>query len=158
MKEVVHGVCLDDSLRPCLCTRCGRGGCTLRTDSLAKHRITIIDCDTYVSLRGFTKRLCDYLLFYDNAVLIVIAIELKGGRIHANEVIEQIRNGAKVAERFAKPENLCKFFPIVLFGRRTRSMEFRVLGRPHNKVAFRGERIRVYVGRCGSQLTDFIGS
>jgi hypothetical protein len=126
----------------------------LRLDGTHPGTRAIIDCDRYCNNHDHTGRICDFVLVSDG-VAVLAAIEMKGGKIGATEVIEQLRAGLALAEELFKGQTVNIFLPLLLHGGSgPSSLETRVFDK--TQVQFRGVRRRVVIQRCGANLREII--
>jgi hypothetical protein len=114
----------------------------------------------YATVHGWRDCLCDAIVFVRaHPHPAILAVDLKSGRIDVDEVVEQLRNGAEVADRLGWPEReRPTFLPVVLSGRRQDPNVHRLLQSPASRVRFRSRPpIRIDVRPCGTALGELLG-
>ena len=131
-----------------LCESCSRSGCRVDMTGVSTDRV-IADADLAFPAHGIGGKRCDFVLFLRNEAetLVVAPIELKSGNVDASEAIEQLRNGARFADRFAPNDADAVCRPVLFFGRRIHRTELRALNR--ERIDFRGLRLAIKKARCG---------
>ena len=137
------------SLRSCLSNRCSKESCSLDLRGIKPSNRIIIDCDEYIKQRRITQKMCDYIVVHDLRGVSITVVEMKGGRLHAKDVAQQISNGAKLAEAIT-PTAGEHFQALLLRRKRINSIEYRTLKR--YQVRFRNDRYPIVLARCGSRL------
>lgn len=138
----------------CICTSCSKRGCELGLGSLLSHCLIVIDADKYQKCCNFKGRICDYILFYLKAKLVVSALELKSGLIKARVAQKQIEKGSKVAEQITESRRVSNFYPILLYGRRIHYLEIKTLRSA--KVCFQNKSYMIILEPCGTRLSEII--
>ena len=137
------------SLRTCLSNRSSKEGCSLDLSGIAPSSRIIVDCDEYIKQRRITEKMCDYIIVSNHCGVSITVVEMKGGRLHAKDVVQQISNGAKLAEAIT-PTADERFQALLLRRKRINSIEYRTLKK--YKVRFRNDRYPIVPARCGSRL------
>ena len=132
----------------CIAKVCSKKGCSLSLTGLTKQYV-LIDMDKAPICPNTGK--CDYLFVGYVDHLWVAPIELKGGGAKANEVVGQLRAGARFADNKVPKRAKVSFLPIVAF-KKIRPIEARNLKKDFNKVSFRGQSVFVESMRCGEAL------
>ncbi len=98
---------------------------------------------------------CDYLMVADgkNAQSWIVVLELKRGKLYADQVARQLQAGASAAEDFVNSSDAIRFRfrPIAVFGN-TNKYERHRLKRKSIKFHKREEKIRTL--SCGQKLTS----
>lgn len=145
---------LAKDLRECVCRSCERKGCKLRLDSFRAHPILVIDCDKCRARFDFEGEICDFFVFYDWKGLGLAAVEIKPGLMDAKHAVRQIEKGCEVAGKIVDKRRVGDFFPILLYGRRAKSAEFKILRGA--KVVFGGRKHLIIVEKCGASLSEII--
>jgi len=132
----------------------------LRLKSYPPDQRTIVYGEEYKKICRLTSKLYDYFIFLTDQGLMVVLVELKSGKFHAKDGVEQIRKGARESQNLLERENLlppkavCQFYPILLSGRRNHRTEIGAL-RKH-KIEFQGQHCWIIPARCGDQLRDIM--
>lgn len=147
---------LRNDLGLCLSRSCKKKGCSLLLASCSFTDIVIIDCDKYKRQIKFTDQLCDYILFCKGSDMTVAALELKGGRLDADTAFDQVKSGSQLAEQMAATCQVTEFYPIVLYGRNTNSMETRLFRKKDKRIAFIGRFYSVILEKCGAELRTIV--
>ena len=81
----------------CIVTRCSAEGCTVNMNGVRGAHILInMDCRRLGIGRRDSR--CDFIFVSDDGDR-VVALELKRGSLDASDVVEQLRAGARFAER-----------------------------------------------------------
>ena len=97
------------------------------------------------------EKKCDYIFIGDKDDAGWVApLELKGGRLDATEVVEQIQAGASVADHIVPREAQTRFRPIVVHGRGIHRAELKLLQK--RRVRFRNQNSLIGKVRCGTSL------
>lgn len=127
-------------------------GCQVLMNGTAQRRL-VIDFDKPGSPLGPDSSRCDFLFIAegDNAIGWVAPLELKRGRLHANEVVRQLRAGASVAEELIARGTPVAFRPIAA-SRGISKAERNLLRQKNNEIGFHGRREAVRLLSCGEQL------
>ena len=138
----------DDAVTP----RCSEGGCELKLDGLKK----------YIVVKGDKickdRKICDCIIFteIDNLPTIGV-IELKSKTVHANEVVEKLDNGSKIALDILEKcsDNRLKYeFCHIVLCRRWSSSEYIAI--KSRKIAIRGNKCSIIPKRCGVSFSAVI--
>ena len=139
----------------CLSTSCRERQCGLRLDSLRRSSMVIIDGRKYQELFRFSESLCDRIVFHMEGNTTVAVVELKSGRLDAQQSTKQLINGAQIAEdAMGSAYRANNFLPMVLRGRRTHTAELKVLG--NAKLRFQDKEYSIILERCESSLKSII--
>jgi len=103
------------------------------------------------------NKICDHLVFVESrgGKLIIAVVEFKSRSAHANEVCEQLNNGAQVARQIFEDcsNGDFSFYPIVI-AKRWRSPELRMLRKKW--VTFSGRKYHIINGECGASLEALV--
>ena len=101
---------------------------------------------------------CDYLLVAEgeHACGWVAVLELKRGRLHADQVVRQLRAGARAAEKVVPAGEAVRFRPIAASGR-TPIYERRKLRDRSCMIALHGKKEPVRLMSCGARLITALG-
>ena len=137
----------------CLAQRCRKNNCSLTLDDLPDLFILVdMDHKKAPTLSEREKK-CDYIYFgVEDDAGWVAPLELKGGRLDASEVVEQLQAGASVADHIVPREAQTRFRPIVVHGRGIHRAELKHLQK--RRVRFRNQNNLVGKARCGTSLAD----
>lgn len=135
----------------CACS-CNKDGCRVDLAGSSKARVVVdMDCDSLPIPRS--QRRCDYLFVgqEDNAIR-VAPIEMKTGRLSANEVLEQLKGGALTADKWLPEKVEFQFVPILAHAKKIRRNNLRVL--LSKKIQLRGQSRKTVLINCGDRLID----
>ena len=133
--------------------RCNKDNCSLGLDGLDQDNRVIMDCDRYPAISNNLR--CDYVLFYDEGQVHSAPVEFKGKNTRTRKAIQQLQEGARLAETLMRPQDVRVCVPILLH-RGMRRQEINVLKKRSPKIEFRGKRFTVRIGRCGSQFAQLV--
>ena len=150
MSDVVQAL-RDQVPQECMARTYAKGSCSISMKGVpANHATVDMDCGA-LGLAEDAKR-CD-LLFVgeDDNDAWVAPIELKSGAFSARSVKEQLQGGADLANRLLPRKAEPHFVPVLAHGRGIRKEKTRTLQAA--LVAFRGQRHRPKLIRCGSPLS-----
>ena len=133
-------------------------GCKVSLRNIPKVRL-IVDFDKPNAPLGPSQTRCDYLLIaeVEGEVGWVVPLELKGGRLDADEVAWQLQAGASAAELLVPPKEQVKCMPVVAYGNISKYERNRMKNKC-NKIRFRSSLIEVRLMKCGTGLTGVLGS
>ncbi len=132
--------------------------CSANLAGVAEVDRIVIDFDKVFPHGRHGENLCECVLFYidDNDSLIVVPIELKGGKnAEAEKAVEQLRGGTKFADTCAPKDIATVVYPI-LFHNHLSKAEVRRLKQSRSRIQFHGKSYEVKTARCGSKLIDVI--
>ena len=146
------------SVRDKLDTRClveGRllkEGCRVSMTGVTGPRL-VVDFDKPGSPQRPDAPLCDYLFIAEGEKGLgwIAPLELKRGRLHAGQVIRQLREGAAAAERLVPEGESIKFRPVAASSS-TPKAERNRLRNKNNRIRFHGRMEAVRLLSCGEQL------
>ena len=133
----------------CIGRRCRTRGCTVGMRDAPRPNVLIkMDCRR-LPIGGSDTR-CDFMFVGDDCV---VALELKKGRAHASEIVEQLRAGARFADSIVPRGARVRFFPVAVFGgiRKEEREQFR---RTNFLIRFRGKNEEVRLLECGQLMVD----
>lgn len=100
---------------------------------------------------NYRPKLCDFVVFWvTGKVERAIAVEMKTGRFDLAHAVEQLQNGAQLAEGILGTAHTVTFAPCLFRRDRIRTMEIRQLRK--YSVTFRGARYNVRLRTCGEPL------
>ena len=127
-------------------------GCKVMMTDAPSPRL-IVDFDKPGSPLAANATRCDYLLIAEgeHADGWVVVIELKGGRLDADEIVRQLRAGASAAERFVHQGEAFRFRPVAASGS-VPKYERTKLRDKANMIGFHGHEERVRLMHCGDRL------
>lgn len=135
----------------CLTDRLRESGCSVRLPP-PPHR-KVVSGTKYRDNHNLYSKLCDGLILWMHPSVgySFAAVEMKGGSLSAKSVVDQLQEGAKIAEKFISAEKIT--FGAILFKRsRMHPIEVKVLSQ--KRILFRNKGYRVFVARCGSDLNS----
>lgn len=126
---------------------CSRDGCRVDMTDLPTDCV-IVDVDKAFPTRELDGKRCDFVLVAErsDAPLLVAPVELKSGKVNFLEALEQLRGGARFADRIVEPASNAECRPVLIHGKGFHKAEHRMLNR--RKVAFRGGKLTVKITRC----------
>ena len=136
----------------CHATRCNKDGCRVSLNGAPQERVVIdMDCEA-LQIPADRKR-CDYLFVgEENNTTWVVPIELKGGRIGSvREVLQQLEEGIRIADRWLPQGISFQFVPVLAHGRKIHRNDLKVLR--SGKMQLRGQRKGIALIRCDDPLT-----
>ena len=122
----------------------------------APHPRLVVDFDKPGSpLRGTDTR-CDYLFIAEKnqSQGWIAPLELQKGKLHASKVANQLKAGAKVAQRLISPKNPIKFRPTAVYSGSIHKRERRLLREKRNRIRFHKQIEGVRLISCGEMLTN----
>ena len=151
-------------VRDKLDTRCLVGGrlkkegCRVSMTGMPKPRL-VVDFDKPGSPRRPGAPLCDYLFIAEdeNGIGWVAPLELKRGRLHADEVVRQLREGAVAAETLVPEGEPIEFRPVAASGS-TPKAERNRLRNKNSRIQLHGRTEAVRLLSCGEQLVKALRS
>ena len=133
--------------RESLINSCSGEGCRVYMTGIPSERV-VIDVEREFESRNITEKRCDRLLFYITGNNLVAApIELKNGKAEQSEVTEKLQNSLHFAASIAPRTLTTAYRPILFEGRGIKWINPR--GTKQLNVNFRGNKLRIRVGRCG---------
>jgi hypothetical protein len=151
---VVKSLCQLHKSCKCICKSCSKGNCTL---TIGTPQSAAIDCDHCESFQQPGKRPDFIVLIVITSPPCWVVVEMKEQVSHPSVAVAQLQAGATTIERDARfkiPHFPQKLFPIILRIRgHVRAADY--LNRP---VVFLGQKINVYVQRCGLNLFAWLSS
>lgn len=150
VREKLEDSCIEDgALR--------RKDCEISLEDAPRPRV-VIDFDKPGSPLGKSQRRCEYLFVADRdgGGGWVVPMEFKSSKINVSRVAEQLRAGARVAERLVPRQNPISFRPVAVIYESVNKKQRRDLKEARNAVRYREccEPIRVL--QCGSLLTEVL--
>ena len=83
-------------------------------------------------------------------------MEFKSSRMRVSKVAEQLRAGARVAERLVPKQNPISFCPVAVVYESVNKKQRRDLKDTVNEVCYRGCREPVRVLQCGASLIEVL--
>ena len=137
----------------CLAQRCRKNNCSLTLNDLPDQFILVdMDHGKAPTRSEFGKK-CDYIFIgEDNEEAWVAPLELKGGKLKASEVVEQLQSGARVADHILPSAARTRFRPVVAYRRRIHRAEQKRL--QSSRVRFRSQERLIKRVKCGTSLMD----
>ena len=141
--------------KQCISSRCRRGGCSISLQGSPNPRL-IIDFDKPGSPIGQNETRCDFLFIAEEGndeSGWVAPLELKSGGVDASEVIEQLRAGARVANRIVPQNESVRFRPIAAH-RGIHRAELNKLRNKSSRIRFRGQMEYVRLMSYGTALVE----
>lgn len=123
----------------------------------APQQRVVIDFDKATAPVISNEKRCDYLFIAEGVSgrCWVAPLELKKGRLHAQEAVQQLQEGALAAEQLVPPNEAATFRPVAATG--SVSKIERILLRKAGGVRFHGRREEVRLMKCGMQLVQRLG-
>ena len=133
-------------------------GCKVSIKGAPSPRL-IVDFDKPGSPLGSHQTRCDYLFFAEDAEGLgwVAPLELKRGRLHADEVVRQLQAGACAAEELVSSNEPVTFRPVAASGRKSKA-ERNKLKSKGSRVWFHGRAKAVKLISCGAPLAGALGA
>ena len=131
-----------------------KAGCRVRMTDVPEPRL-IIDLDKPGSPAASNAKCCDYLVFVEDqhGVVWVAPLELKRGKLHADQVARQLQSGAKVAENRIAQSAAVTFRPVAVTG--SASIHERNTLKK-NRVKFHGRLEPIRLMKCGTSLAQVL--
>ena len=138
--------------------RLTKEGCRLLMTGVTDSRL-VVDLDKPGSPVHSDAPHCDYLFIADDesGVGWVAPLELKRGRLHAGEVVRQLRGGAATAERLVPETTPIAFRPVAACGSVPKAERNRLRSRS-NRIRLHGRTETVRLLTCGGQLVKALRS
>ena len=131
-----------------LATSCKESGCEASLTDVPFPRVVVSANKAFPAHKMGGKR-CDYILFFMNVsedTLVTAPIELKGDRVNASEVSEQLQRGADFVNCLAPATFDCDCHPILFHNSSIHPADRKRLNRA--KVQFRGINLTIKTARC----------
>ena len=152
--SVIRNKLADREQRSIASGRVKRQGCKVLLNDLPSRRI-VVDLDKVGSLKGNQAR-CDFLVIVEldpNCAVLVVALEIKKGRLNGSEVTRQLQAGANLAAEWTAGHQPVEFLAVAAVGSvpKLERRELRKL-----KVSFRGRKHVPRIMSCGSKLVPVI--
>ena len=138
--------------------RLNKDGCKVVMTNAPAPRL-IVDFDKPGSPLAEDVARCDYLLVAEDEHTHswVAVLELKRGKLHAEQVVRQLQAGASAAEKFVSQEQKIAFRPIAASGS-TAKHERAKLRQKANAITFHGNKELVRLMSCGARLAQALRS
>ena len=132
--------------------RLTKEGCRVSMTGVTDSRL-VVDLDKPGSPVRSDAPHCDYLFIADdeNGVGWVAPLELKRGRLRADEVVRQLRGGAATAERLVPAAAPIAFRPVAACGNAPKAERNRLRSK-HNRIQLHGRKEAVRLISCGESL------
>ena len=133
-------------------------GCKVSLRGSPRSRL-IVDFDKAASPLGPDQTRCDYLFVaeVDQGPGWIVPLELKRGRLHADEVVRQLRAGALAAEQLVPSGEQVRFRPVAVAGSAPKAERNKLRGNG-GRIRFHGCAEAVRLMSCGSPLAGMLGS
>ena len=130
---------------------CSGEGCQVYLTDIPRQKV-VIDVEKEFDARGYNRKRCDRLLFYENkTIFVAVPIELKGrGKGDESDVLKQLASGLEFASTLVPNLKKLVYVPIVFTKSGIRSRNPRRQNR-ELKVNFQGKTLTVLTGRCGKK-------
>ena len=138
----------------CHAARCNRDRCRVRLDGTPPNRLIVdMDCEA-LGINNETR--CDYLFVGEESRTTWVApIELKGGEVGSvTRVANQLRGGAKLAEKLLPPGLTFRFVPVLAHKKPIHRVDLKQLRR--EKIQLRGSVRMIETVKCGDLLTKVL--
>ena len=137
--------------------RLNKQGCKVSMKDAPSPRL-VVDFDKPGSPLGPSQTRCDYLFVADGDKSSgwVAPLELKNGRLHANQAVRQLRAGARAAEQLVPSGEQVKFRPVAVSGSTSKAERNRLKGKDGG-IRFHGCVEPVRLLSCGAPLTEALG-
>lgn len=137
--------------------RLNKEGCRVLMTGAPAPRL-VVDFDKPGSPRHPDAPHCDYLFIGEdvNGLDWVAPLELKRGRLHADEIVRQLQAGADAAERFVSESESIKFRPVAATGRTPKAERNRLRSK-NNRIRLHGRMEMVRLLSCGEPLVRALG-
>ena len=157
MTGLVQTVCEALDKRCLARGKLNKDGCKVSLKDAPGPRL-IIDFDKPGSPLGPSQTRCDYLFVADGDKSSgwVAPLELKNGRLHANQAVRQLRAGARAAEQLVPSGEQIKFRPVAVSGSASKAERNRLKGKDGG-IRFHGCVEPVRLLSCGAPLTEALG-
>lgn len=157
MTALLERVCL--ALEPgCLIKRgLNKHGCKVSMANAPNPRL-IIDFDKPGSPLARDAARCDYLVMAEDqqAFVWVAPLELKRGRLHADQVVRQLQAGARAAQELVPADEPVRFRPVAASGSASKYERNRLRNKV-SKIRFHGQAEPVRLMSCGAPLFQTLG-
>ena len=108
-----------------------------------------MDCDGLEIENGDGK--CDFIFISDDGDW-VVALELKRGKPDASDIVEQLRAGARFADRIVPRDATVRFLPLAVYGGKAHSTELRKFRQ--SRISFRGRSVNVEILKCRRRIIE----
>ena len=127
-------------------------GCKVSLEGSPRPSLTV-DLDKPGSPLALDQTRCDYLFVaeVDGGPGWVVALELKRGRLHADEAVRQLQAGALAAEQFVPSGEPVRFCPVAVTGSAPKAARNRLKGK-EVRIRFHGCAEAVRLMSCGNRL------
>lgn len=112
----------------------------------------VLDVDLAFPTDRAKTNQCDLILFHiDDAQndLVVVPMELKGGDVDASEAVAQLREGARIIDRYVPNDVEMNLVLVLVHGGSMHKSQRNRLRT--SRVRFRGEEFPINTARCGHQ-------
>ena len=129
-----------------------KDGCKVVMTDAPSPRL-IVDFDKPGSPLAADAVRCDYLLVAEgkHGHGCVAVLEVKRGRLHADQVVRQLRAGASAAEKIVPRGKALRFRPVAVSGRAPKHERTKLKNKA-NAIEFHGRREPVRLMSCEARL------
>lgn len=119
----------------------------------------VIDFDKPGSPSPQDATRCDFLVIAESQKRpsLVAPLELKRGKLHADQVVRQLQAGARAAERLVCADEAVRFRPVAATGSKTKH-EFNKLKNRQNWIRFHRQAEPIRLMSCGAALNQALGT
>lgn len=127
-----------------------KAGCRVSMADIPSERV-VLDVDSAFPTDRARTNQCDLILFHIDDTqnsLVGVPMELKSGNVDASEVVNQLRDGARIVDNFA-PRNIAINLVLVLVHDGIHKAQYEKL--KSSTIKFRGEDIPINTTRCSHQ-------
>ena len=135
-----------------------KDGCDVKLTDAPAPRL-IVDFDKPRAPSTSDGGRCDFFMIAEGTDerCWVVPLELKRGKLHATQAVRQLRQGARVAERFISDGKLVRFCPVAVSGSVPRH-ERAILRKPESRIRFHGRKEPIRRLSCGAPLKQVLDS
>ncbi len=135
-----------------------RGNCSVGLTGVSENERVVVDLDKVFPHGQQSKSQCECIIFYFDSSerLVVVAIELKGGKnAEADKAVMQLKSGAAYAASFVSSGIKTIFIPILYHNHLSRA-EIRHLRKIKSQISFQGISSEIITARCGGKLSKIL--
>ena len=135
----------------CVTTSCADQGCTLILP-VGQGDLACINGSRYQAHHKMSEKLCDCAIFWSfRGRDTFVPAELKGGRVRAAHCLDQLQNGAKLAQSLLGSYfQLLKFIPLIVHKGGIHPTEYKIL--QYRRISFRKVRRHAKLVKSGTHL------
>ncbi len=126
-------------------------GCKISMTNIPSERV-VLDVDLAFPTSSAQTNQCDFILFYIDTVLsslVGVPMELKSGDVKASLVVAQLREGARIVDKFTPKDIEIELIPVLVHDgiHKAQSERLKI-----SRIRFRGDdRIPINMTTCGYQ-------